>query len=124
MTWRAAVGFYRAARFPEQIKGIGYMEAMVWPRNWTDIPADWVENFKHFRTCEGAKATTEDNFFTGVMLFERGILRNLSEVEKTVYPEPFTRSGDTSPPRIIMPNDVPFDGEPAENAALVKIYSD
>ena len=77
-----------------------------------------------FPKREGTKATTGDNFFTGVMLFERGILRNLSEVEKTVYPEPFTRSGDTSPPRIIMPNDVPFDGEPAENAALVKIYSD
>ena len=30
--WGAAVGFYRAARFPEQIQGIAYMEAMVWPK--------------------------------------------------------------------------------------------
>jgi haloalkane dehalogenase len=120
----AAVEFYRATRLPEQIKGNGYMEAMVWPLNWTDIPANWVENFKHFRKREGAKATTEYNFFTGVTLFEHGILRNLSEVEKTVYPEPVTRSGETSPLRIIMPNDIPFDCEPAENAALVKIYSD
>lgn len=122
--WGAAVGFYRAARFPEQIKGIAYMEAMVWPRNWSDIPADRVENFKHFRTPEGAKAAIETNFFTEVMLFERGIIRDLSEIEKAVYRYPVTRPGGTSLPGITMPNDIPFDGEPAENAALVKVYSD
>lgn len=122
--WGAAVGFYRAARFPEQIRGIAYMEAMVWPRNWTDIPTDRVGNFKHFRTPEGAKAATESNFFTEVMLFERGILRDLSEIEKNVYRYPVTRPGGTSLPGIIMPNDIPFDGEPAGNAALVKVYSD
>lgn len=122
--WGAAVGFYRAARHPEQIQGIAYMEAMVWPRNWSDIPADRVENFKNFRTPEGAQAAIETNFFTEVMLFERGIVRELSETEKNVYRYPVTRPGGTSLPGIIMPNDIPFDGEPAENAAIVKVYSD
>jgi haloalkane dehalogenase len=122
--WGAAVGFYRAARFPDHIQGIAYMEAMVWPRNWSDIPADRVENFKHFRTPEGAKAAVDSNFFTEVMLFERGIIRDLSEAEKNIYRYPVTRPGGTSLPGIIMPNDIPFDGEPAGNAALVKEYSD
>ena len=58
------------------------------------------------------------------MLFERGIVRDLSKTEKNVYRGPVTRAGGTSLPGIIMPNDIPFDGEPAENTALMKQYSD
>lgn len=122
--WGAAVGFYRAARFPEQIKGIAYMEAMVWPRHWTDMPPERVETFKHFRTPEGTREALESNLFTEVMLFERGIIRDLSEAEKDVYRYPVTRPGGTSLPGILMPNDIPFDGEPADNHALVQFYSD
>jgi hypothetical protein len=39
-----------------------------------------------FPKREGTKATTGDNFFTGVILFERGILRNLSKIEKPSIP--------------------------------------
>lgn len=58
------------------------------------------------------------------MLFECGILRTLSEAEKTVYRRPVSRPGGTAMPHVIMPNDIPFDGEPADNAALVKTYAD
>jgi haloalkane dehalogenase len=122
--WGAAVGFYRAARFPEQIQGIAYMEAMVWPRHWTDMPPERVATFKRFRTPEGTREALATNFFTEVMLFERGIVRELSEAEKAVYRDPVTRRGGTNLPGIVMPNDIPFDGEPAENHALVKFYSD
>jgi haloalkane dehalogenase len=122
--WGAAVGFYRAARFPDQIQGIAYMEAMVWPRHWTDMPPERVATFKRFRTPEGAREARESNMFTEVMLFERGIIRDLSEAEKNVYRYPVTRPGGTSLPGIVMPNDIPFDGEPADNHARVKFYSD
>jgi len=122
--WGAAVGFYRAARFPEQVQGIAYMEAMVWPRHWTDIPEERVGAFKSFRTPEGEKAALEKNLFVEMMLFERGIIRDLSDAEKEVYRYPTTRPGGTKAPSIIMPNDIPFDGEPADNHALVKFYAD
>lgn len=66
----------------------------------------------------------EKNVFTEVMLFERRIVRDLSKTEKNVYRGPVTRAGGTSLPGIIMPNDIPFDGEPAENTALMNQYSD
>lgn len=122
--WGAAVGFYRAARFPEQIQGIAYMEAMVWPRHWSDIPEERVGAFKNFRTPEGEKAALEKNLFVEMMLFERGIIRDLSEAEKEVYRYPTNRPGGTRAPSIIMPNDIPFDGEPADNHELVKFYAD
>jgi len=121
--WGAAVGFYRAARYAEQIQGIAYMEAMVWPRRWTDMPPERVETFKDFRTPDGERKALETNFFVEVMLFERGIIRDLSEAEKDVYRFASTRPGGTKLPGIIMPNDIPFDGEPADNHALVAFYS-
>lgn len=122
--WGAAVGFYRAARFTEQIKGIAFMEAMVWPRSWTDMPPERVEMFKWFRTPEGEKAVLAKNLFVETMLFEKGIVRDLSETEKEVYRRPTTRPGGTNLPGIIMPNDIPFDGDPADNYELVKFYAD
>ncbi|MCZ6588888.1 MAG: haloalkane dehalogenase [Alphaproteobacteria bacterium] len=122
--WGAAVGFYRAARFPQQISGIAYMEAMVWPRHWSDMPPERVETFKWLRTPEGEREALEGNIFVETMLFERGIIRDLSEVEKEVYRYPTTRPGGTKLPGVIMPNDIPFDGEPADNHKLVAFYSD
>ncbi len=122
--WGAAVGFYRAARFAEQIKGIAFMEAMVRPRHWSDMPSERVEMFKWFRTPEGEKAVLAKNLFVETMLFEKGIIRALSEPEKEVYRRPTTRPGGTNLPGIIMPNDIPFDGDPKNNHELVKFYAD
>lgn len=121
--WGAAVGFNWAARFPQRIAGIAYMEAMVWPRHWADIPAERVAPFKVFRTPEGEKKALETNMFVEVMLFEKGIIRELSEVEKAVYRYPTIRPGGTKLPGIMMPNDIPFDGEPADNHEIVAFYS-
>jgi haloalkane dehalogenase len=122
--WGAAVGFDRASRFPAQVQGIAYMEAMVWPRHWSDIPEERVGAFKHFRTPEGEAEVIEKNLFVEVMLFERGIVRDLSDVEKEVYRYPSNRPGGTKLPGVIMPNDIPFVGEPAESYAIVKRYAD
>ena len=32
--WGSALGFYRAMRFPDQIKAIAYMEAIAMPQRW------------------------------------------------------------------------------------------
>ncbi len=122
--WGAAVGFHRAARFSGQVQGIAYMEAMIRPRKWTDIPPERVEAFKRFRTPEGEKSALESNFFVEQMLFEKGIIRDLSETEKDVYRYSSTRPGGTRVPSIVMPNDIPFDGDPAENYKLIKSYAD
>src|SRR5262249_41675402 len=37
--WGSALGFHRACRYPEQIRAIAYMEAIVAARRWEDLPA-------------------------------------------------------------------------------------
>lgn len=53
--WVAAVGFYRAACFPKQVRAIAYMEAMVRPRLWTDLSPERLPQFKWLRTPEGRR---------------------------------------------------------------------
>jgi haloalkane dehalogenase len=35
--WGSTLGFYRATRYPEQIKAIAYMEAITMPMRWEDF---------------------------------------------------------------------------------------
>ncbi len=121
--WGGALGYNRAARFPEQIAGIAYMETMVRPRRWTDLPEGRDKIFKAFRTAEGERMVMEDNFFVEKMLFETGIVRDLSEAEKEVYRAPYREKAR----RFITlqwPREIPFDGDPADNAEIVQRYSD
>src|ERR1043166_6105931 len=36
--WGSALGLHRASRYPQQVSGIAYMEAIVQPRYWADFP--------------------------------------------------------------------------------------
>src|SRR5579862_4165388 len=36
--WGSALGFYWARRHPERVRAIAYMEAIVQPRRWADLP--------------------------------------------------------------------------------------
>lgn len=121
--WGAALGFLRACRFPASIRAIAYMEAMVRPRLWSDMPPERVAVFKRLRGPEGERMVLEDNFFIESMLFDAGIVRRLTEVEKAHYRARFSTPASRRP-MLVFPREIPFEGEPADNAALVQRYSD
>ncbi len=121
--WGAALGFYRACRFPEQIKGIAYIESMVRPRFWSDMPDERVAAFKKMRGPDGEAMVMESNFFVEKMLFEMGVIRELTEEEKNVYRKP-TEDHQKRMQTLQWPREIPFEGEPEDNYKLVKQYSD
>jgi haloalkane dehalogenase len=112
--WGAALGFYRACRFPEHVAGLVYMEAMVRPRLWSDLPEGREPVFRRLRGPEGERMVLEENFFVEKMLFEFGVIRTLSEEEKAVYRAPY----------LMWPREIVFDGEPADVYPLVQQYSE
>ncbi len=122
--WGGALGFHRAARFPDQVAGIAYMEAMVRPRLWSDLPDDRVGIFKTFRSAEGERMVLEDNFFVEKMLIEFGVIRDLTAEEKAVYRAPYLEPGASRLPTLQWPREIPFDGDPADNHEIVKHYSE
>ena len=121
--WGAALGFWRACRFPQSIKGIAYMEAMVRPRLYTDLPPGREPVSRKLRGPDGEQMVLEDNFFIEKMLFDFGIIRRLNETEKAVYRAPF-QTPVSRVPTLVFPREIVFDGEPAHIYPMIKQYSE
>ena len=120
--WGAALAFNRICSYPEQISAISYMEAMVRPRRWSDLPEERIPVFKSFRTKEGAEKVLDENLFVEKLLFEMGIIRELTEIEKAEYRRPYP-DRKSRLPTLVWPQEIPFDGEPADVHELVSTYS-
>ena len=120
--WGAALGFNRTCRHPDSVSGLVYMEAMVRPRRWSDMPPERQQVFRRLRGSEGESLVLRDNFFVEKMLFEYGVIRKLSDEEKAVYAAPFD-TPESRLPTLVFPRDIPFDGEPADMSAAVERYS-
>jgi haloalkane dehalogenase len=117
--WGSALGFYRAMRFPAQIRAIAYMEAVVLPRTWEDFgPAANI--FQALRSAQGERWILEENAFVERIL-PGSILRKLTENEMNAYRAPF-QEPQARLPTLAWPRDIPIDGEPADVAAIVTSY--
>jgi haloalkane dehalogenase len=120
--WGAALGFNRTCRYPDSVAGIAYMEAMVRPRLWSDMPPERELIFRRLRSSEGEDMVLRDNYFVEKMLFEYGVIRKLRDEEKAVYSAPFG-TPESRLPTLMLPRDIPFNGEPADMSAAVGRYS-
>jgi haloalkane dehalogenase len=118
--WGSALGFHRAFRFPEQIKGIAYMEAIVQPRLWSDFPHGRDVIFRALRSEKGEKMILEDNFFIETVL-PKSIIRTLAPEEMDAYRAPFQQPGHRLP-TLSFPREIPIEGEPPHIVSIVDQY--
>ncbi|VAZ77037.1 haloalkane dehalogenase [Mycobacterium persicum] len=119
--WGSALGFYRALRYPEQIAGIAYMEALVQPRPWAGF-TDLEPFFRALRSERGEQMALEQNAFVEQVL-PGGVLRQLSAEEMAVYREPYP-TPHSRIPTLLWGREIPIEGEPADVHKLVLEYSD
>src|SRR5215471_13522880 len=118
--WGSALGFHRACRYPEQIRAIAYMEAIVAPRRWDDFPNGRDRMFRALRSDAGEQLVLEDNFFVESVL-PKSIIRSLSKAEMEAYRRPF-RERDARLPTLVWPCELPIEGDPADVIAIVERY--
>ena len=111
--WGTALAFQLAARKPEFIRGLAFME-FIWPMpTWADFHADGRETFRKFRTPGvSEKMILEANVFVERVL-PGGIVRKLTEEEMSVYRAPFP-TPESRRPTWRFPNELPIAGEPAD----------
>jgi haloalkane dehalogenase len=119
--WGSALGFHRAARHPEQIKGICFMEAIVAPVEWEAWPEAARGIFEGFRSDAGESLILEKNLFVEGVL-PASIIRDLSEEEHNEYRRPYLEGGETRRPTLTWPREIPLAGEPADVVAIVEAY--
>jgi haloalkane dehalogenase len=116
--WGSALGFHRACRYPQQVRAIAYMEAIVAPRRWADFPNGRDQMFRAMRSEQGERMLLDENFFVETVL-PRSVIRRLSEAELDAYRKPFLRR-EARLPTLVWPRELPIEGEPADVVELVE----
>jgi len=118
--WGSALGFHRAARFPEQVRGIAYMEAIVQPRTWADFTHGRDQLFRALRSESGEQMVLDGNFFVEEVL-PRSVVRRLTQQEMDAYRAPF-REREARLPTLVWPRELPIENEPADVTSIVEGY--
>jgi haloalkane dehalogenase len=120
--WGSALGFYWAYRHPERVRGIAYMEALVRPLTWEELPGDARRIFQDLRSEAGEEMVLEKNLFIERIL-PSAVLRDLTEEEMNVYRRPYLQPGESRRPTLTWPRELPISGEPEEVVSIVDEYS-
>ena len=122
--WGSALGFHWANRYPERVKGICFMEAIVGPvKSWDDWPENARDIFQAMRSPAGEEIILKKNLFIEAIL-PSAVMRELSDVEMDVYRKPFQNAGEDRRPTLTWPRQIPIEGYPEDVHHLVSEYAD
>ena len=109
--WGTALAFHLAARKPEFVRGLAFMEFIRPIPTWDDFPTR--ETFQNFRTPGvGEKMILEGNAFVERIL-PGATIRKLTDEEMAVYRAPFP-TPESRRPTWRFPDELPIAGEPAD----------
>lgn len=117
--WGTALAFHFAARRPQRVLGLAFMEFIQPFARWEDFHQrpQARDLFRAFRTPgQGDKLVLDDNIFIERVL-PNSVLRTMTEDEMDAYRAPFP-TAETRKPILALPNDMPIEGKPADVAAI------
>ena len=118
--WGTALAFHLAARRPELVRGLAFMEFIRAMSTWDEFhqTADARELFRKFRTpAVGESLILDANVFVERVL-PGSIVRALTADEMAVYRAPFP-TPQSRRPIWRLANELPIAGEPADVHQLV-----
>ncbi|MBV8350650.1 MAG: haloalkane dehalogenase [Verrucomicrobia bacterium] len=117
--WGTSLAFHLAARRPDFVRGLTFMEFIRPMPTWDDFHPDQVDTFKKFRTPGvGEKMILDENLFVEWVL-PAATVRKYTEEEMAVYRAPFA-TRDSRVPTWRFPNDLPIAGEPADVYSVIQ----
>jgi len=119
--WGSALGFHWAARHPERVRGLVYMEAIVRPLGWPEWPDNARGIFQAMRSPAGESLILDKNVFVERIL-PASVIRLLAEAEMGVYRRPWLEPGESRRPMLTWPREIPIDGQPPDVVAVVEAY--
>ena len=120
--WGSALGFYWAYRYPDRVKGLVYLEAIVKPLTWEEWPEPARALFTALRSPAGEEIILQKNVFVERIL-PASVLRPLTAEEMAVYRRPYLEPGESRRPTLTWPRQIPLDGEPADVVEIVDRYA-
>ena len=122
--WGTALAFHLAARRPDFVRGLAFMEFIRPLDKWSDFHQQDSDDsarqtFRKFRAPgEGEAMILEGNAFVERVL-PGGILRRLGDEEMAAYRAPFPTPASRRPV-LALPRELPIEGEPADVHATLQ----
>jgi haloalkane dehalogenase len=119
--WGTALAFHLAARRPDFVRGLAFMEFIRPMPTWDDFHQTPVarETFAKFRTPGvGEQMVLEANAFVERVL-PGSIVRKLGDDDMKVYRAPFP-TPESRRPVLALPRELPIAGEPADVTATLE----
>ncbi|MEM8846853.1 MAG: haloalkane dehalogenase, partial [Bacteroidota bacterium] len=120
--WGSGIGFHYANRFPENISGIVFLEAIIRPIEWND--ANLMERFffKRFRhPKKGYRMIVRNNFFVNrflPMMAGRKLTKEEMENYRAPYPDEASRK-----PLFVWPSQIAIGGHPKFSTDVISAYN-
>ena len=119
--WGGALAFDWAARHPDRVRGIAFIETIVKPMAWEEFPEGGRELFRAIKTPGvGETMILDDNVFIEQAL-PGTVATALSPGDLDVYREPYP-TRESRLPLLQWARSMPLGGEPADVVARVEAY--
>ena len=119
----SGLGFRWAHEHESSVRAIAFMEAMLGPLTWEQMPADFRMGFRLMRSPGlGWLMISVANIFIKKMLPDmvyRGISPEAQAYYASAYPNIASRKSVRQWPR-----EIPINGKPADNTAVIKAYGE
>jgi haloalkane dehalogenase len=120
--WGGALAFDWAARHPERVAGIAFLEGVVKPMAWEELSPQARQRWETVRTPgAGEDMVLEQNLFLIGAFTGGGVLAPVSDADMQDYLNPFP-TPESRRPILAWARQLPLGGEPAELVARIESY--
>jgi haloalkane dehalogenase len=118
--WGGALAFDWAARHPDRVRGIAFMETIMRPMSWDDLPNS-RPRYEALRSPDSGEAKVLDENFFIEQALRATVLNGLSDEDHAVYRAPYP-TRESRRPLLEWPRAMPIEGEPADVVARIEAY--
>jgi haloalkane dehalogenase len=120
--WGGALAFDWAARHPERVRGIAFMEAIVKPLSRDELSPQARQRNRQVRTPgTGERMVLEQDIFLRTAFAGGGVLTPVGADDLAAYLAPYP-TPESRKPLLAWARQMPLDGEPAEVVARIEAF--
>ena len=118
--WGGALAFDWAARHPERVRGLAFLESIVKPMGWDEVSPQARARTEKIRSPEGEDLYLDQDLFVR-QAFTGGVLTPVSQEDLKEYLAPYP-TRESRRPLLAWARQLPLGGEPAGLITRIEAY--
>jgi haloalkane dehalogenase len=119
--WGGALAFDWAARHPQRVLGIAFLEAIIKPMAWEDLSPQARQRSEIVLSPTGEEMLLDEDRLVRMAFTGGGVLTPVSDEDLEVYLTPYS-TRESRRPLLAWARQIPLGGEPAEVVGRIEAY--